>query len=32
VEAGVNYIKNKGLLVEKVVIPHPRQEIILDKI
>ncbi|HDR04020.1 MAG TPA: BMC domain-containing protein [Candidatus Marinimicrobia bacterium] len=32
VDAGVHYIKNKGLLVEKVVIPHPRQEIILDKI
>ncbi len=32
VEAGANYIRNKGLLVSKVVIPQPRQEILEDKI
>lgn len=32
VEAGANYIKHKGLLVNKVVIPQPRKEIIQDKI
>ncbi len=32
VEAGANYIRHKGLLVNKVVIPHPREEILQDKI
>ncbi|MCK5519509.1 MAG: BMC domain-containing protein [Candidatus Marinimicrobia bacterium] len=32
VEAGAEYIKTKGLLVHKVVIPQPRKEIILDKV
>jgi len=32
VEAGANYIKEKGLLVEIVVIPQPRPEILQDKI
>ena len=32
VAAGVKYIKSKGLLVSKVVIPQPRQEIVLDRI
>jgi bacterial microcompartment shell protein len=32
VEAGVEYIKAKGILVSKVVIPHPRKEILRDKI
>jgi microcompartment protein CcmL/EutN len=32
VEAGANYIRNKGLLVSKVVIPHPSPEILQDKI
>jgi len=32
VEAGAEYIKTKGLLVHKVVIPQPRKEIVLDRI
>jgi len=32
VEAGAAYIQSKGLLVSKVVIPQPRQEILQDKI
>ncbi len=32
VEAGVEYIKAKGILVNKVIIPHPRKEILRDKI
>ncbi len=28
VDAGVNVIKGKGLLVNKVVIPSPRKEIL----
>jgi len=32
VEAGADYIKSKGLLVSKVVIPSPRKEILSDKI
>ncbi|MFQ5627552.1 MAG: BMC domain-containing protein [bacterium] len=32
VEAGADYIRNKGLLVSKVVIPQPREEILQDKI
>ncbi len=32
VEAGADYIKSKGLLVSKVVIPSPRKEILGDKI
>lgn len=32
VEAGADYIRNKGLLVNKVVIPQPREEILRDKI
>ncbi|MFQ5752518.1 MAG: BMC domain-containing protein, partial [bacterium] len=32
VEAGAEYIRNKGLLVNKVVIPQPREEILQDKI
>jgi bacterial microcompartment shell protein len=32
VEAGTEYIKAKGILVSKVVIPHPRKEILRDKI
>ncbi len=32
VEAGVAYIKDKGMLVQKVIIPHPRKEILQDKI
>ena len=32
VEAGVEYIRNKGMLVQKVIIPHPRPEILQDKI
>ncbi|RMH62795.1 MAG: BMC domain-containing protein [Calditrichaeota bacterium] len=32
VEAGVAYIREKGMLVQKVVIPHPRKEIVQDKI
>jgi len=30
--AGVDFIKAKGLLVQRVVIPQPRAEILLDKI
>lgn len=32
VDAGAEYIRIKGLLVNKVVIPHPRKEILQDKI
>jgi len=32
VEAGADYIREKGLLVSKVVIPQPREEILQDKI
>jgi len=32
VEAGANFIRKKGLLVNKVVIPQPRPEILEDKI
>ena len=32
VNAGVEYIKEKGLLVHRVVIPNPRPEIIIDRI
>jgi len=32
VDAGVAYIKEKGLLVHQVVIPNPRKEIIIDRI
>ncbi len=32
VEAGAEYIKQKGLLVSKVIIPNPRKEILTDKI
>ena len=32
VEAGADFIKNKGLLVNKVIIPQPREEILRDKI
>ncbi len=32
VAAGADYIRNKGLLVNKVVIPQPREEILRDKI
>ncbi len=32
VQAGADAIKGKGLLVEKVVIPQPRHEILEDKI
>ncbi len=32
VEAGVDYIKEKGILVNKVIIPQPRKEILRDKI
>ncbi|MFQ5603801.1 MAG: BMC domain-containing protein [bacterium] len=32
VEAGAEYIRSKGLLVNKVVIPQPRSEILQDKI
>jgi microcompartment protein CcmL/EutN len=32
VEAGADYIRNKGLLVNKVIIPQPREEILQDKI
>lgn len=32
VEAGADYIRDKGLLVNKVVIPQPREEILRDKI
>jgi microcompartment protein CcmL/EutN len=32
VEAGAEYVRAKGLLAEKVVIPEPREEILRDKI
>ncbi|TKB56562.1 BMC domain-containing protein [Ferrimonas aestuarii] len=32
VEAGVNQVKHKGLLVEKVVIPQPRKEVLEGKV
>lgn len=32
VEAGAEFIKSKGVLVSKVVIPNPRKEILQDKI
>jgi len=32
VEAGAEYIRYKRLLVNKVVIPQPRHEILQDKI
>ncbi len=32
VDAGAEHIRSKGLLVEKVVIPQPREEILQDKI
>lgn len=32
VEAGAEYIRNKGLLVSKVVIPQPSEQILRDKI
>jgi len=32
VEAGADYIRNKGLLVNKVVIPQPGKEIVQDKV
>ncbi|MFB2706992.1 BMC domain-containing protein [Marinobacter shengliensis] len=32
VEAGTDFIKSKGLLVDKVVIPQPRKEILRDKL
>lgn len=32
VEAGASYIKNKGVIVDKVVIPQPREEILRDKV
>lgn len=32
VEAGAECIQNKGLLVNKVIIPQPREEILHDKI
>ena len=32
VEAGADYVRSKGLLVSKVVIPQPREEILRDKI
>ena len=32
VDAGADYIKSKGLLVDKVVIPQPRKEILQDKL
>ena len=32
VDAGAEFVKTKGLLVEKVVIPEPRDEILQDKI
>lgn len=31
-QAGVDYIRSKGLLVQRVVIPQPREEILLDRI
>ncbi len=32
VEAGVAYIKDKGVIVDWVVIPQPREEILRDKV
>lgn len=32
VDAGTDYIRAKGVLVEKVVIPQPREEILRDKV
>jgi microcompartment protein CcmL/EutN len=32
VEAGTDFIKSKGMLVDKVVIPQPRKEILRDKL
>jgi microcompartment protein CcmL/EutN len=32
VDVGADYIRTKGLLVNKVVIPQPREEILRDKI
>jgi microcompartment protein CcmL/EutN len=32
VEAGAAFIRNKGLLVNKVVIPQPRPEVLEDRI
>ena len=32
VEAGAAYIKDKGVLVDKVVIPQPREEILRDRV
>ena len=32
VDAGTAYIADKGVLVEKVVIPQPREEILRDKV
>lgn len=32
VEAGADYIKDKGVIVDKVVIPQPRKEILRDKV
>jgi microcompartment protein CcmL/EutN len=32
VEAGANFIRKKGLLVNKVVIPQPRPEVLEDRI
>jgi len=32
VEAGVAYIKDKGVIVDRVVIPQPREEILRDKV
>lgn len=32
IEAGAEFIKDKGVLVEKVVIPQPREEILRDKV
>lgn len=32
VDAGVNYIKDKGVLVDRVVIAQPRKEILRDKV
>ena len=31
-QAGIDLIKEKGLLVQRVVIPQPREEILLDRI
>ncbi|CCK75319.1 Putative propanediol utilization protein [Oleispira antarctica RB-8] len=32
VEAGIAYIKDKGVIVDYVVIPQPREEILRDKV